>query len=73
MVHVTNTQYAYVDGESFWQREFALLPHRSKISNKLIWLKFAYSKSTVHGYYTEAVTTTKWRTEQEHMIEILKG
>ena len=50
-----------------WYRKFAFLPHRSKISNKLIWLKFAYSQITMHGYYTE------WRTEQEHMMEIIKG
>jgi len=73
MGYEMNTQYPYDDGEKQWQREFAFFPHRSTISKKLIWLKYAYSQTTVHGYYTESVKTIKWCTEQEHLIEILKG
>ena len=63
----TGYTLAFAD-RSIWYRKFAFFPHRSKMSNKLIWLKFAYSQITVHVcYYTE------WRTEQEHMMEILKG
>ncbi len=69
----THDSSAHIDGKMNWQREFALLPHRSDISNKLIWLKYAYSQTTVYGYYTESVKSTRWRTKQEHTIEILKG
>lgn len=60
-------------GTTIWHRSFAFFPHRSVISGKWIWLKNAYacSKSLRRGqdeYYT-----TTWRTEQEHMMEIIKG
>jgi hypothetical protein len=56
-----------------WYSSFAFFPHRSSISGKLIWLKFAYACTQRFGGGGSAIHETTWRTSQEHIIELIKG
>jgi len=53
-----------------WKRRFALLPHYCHVSKKLIWFKFGYKCNT---YVFSRKSTTFWRDEKTHIVELLKG
>jgi len=53
--------------EITWQRRFAMIPHKSEVSGKLIWLRYARQK--MEG----TICTFIWVTEAEYLIERLKG
>jgi len=58
---------------SKWYLTFAWLPNRCSISGKLIWLKYAYSSTVRYGGPGGAGKTTIWRSEREHLIQLIKG
>jgi hypothetical protein len=55
---------------SKWKRRFAFFPHRCHVSKKLIWFKFGYKCNT---YVFARLSTTYWRNERTHIVELLKG
>ena len=55
-----------------WSLEIAWLPHRCKLTNKLLWLKLAWRGSRRLGSGDTAVTTVRWHCAEEHMIWLLK-
>lgn len=55
-----------------WKLAFAWLPHRCAISNRLIWLKFAYlGEARWHGPGDDAVEYN-WHESTEHLIWCLR-
>ena len=59
---------------AYWKLTFCWLPVRSDVTNKIIWLTKAYRGSTTwFGIPSEPVVEARWRTQQEHLTEILKG
>jgi hypothetical protein len=55
-----------------WRCRFALLPHRCDITNRIIWLEYAWcaepSWITTYEDYK-----TIWHDEQEHLIWVIKN
>lgn len=66
-----------IDYDSFydrcsWQLSFSWLPRRCSISNKLIWLKYAYRGIRVITGPGEAIVDVRWHDGVEHMLWQLK-
>ena len=55
-----------------WSLEIAWLPHRCKLTNKLLWLKLAWRGGWRIGGGDTAMTTVRWHCAEEHMIWLLK-
>ena len=56
-----------------WTMEFAWLPHRCDITQKLVWLKFAYRGQAVWTGPGDDAVETRWHDRHEHLIYVLKG
>lgn len=56
-----------------WQYKFAWLPHRCHISNRIIWLTWAYRGTAAYraGDF-DAVYEHRWHDRIEHLIWTLK-
>ena len=62
--------------KAVWKYEFAFLPHRCRISKKIIWLKKAYKGTATYpkvGYPTFGlpITETHWHSTGEHIKWLL--
>ena len=55
-----------------WQLEFAWLPHRCNLSDRFIWLKFAYCGRAEMLIRTDESTPVRWHTVTEHLNWLLK-
>lgn len=55
-----------------WQLEFAWLPHRCNLSDRFIWLKFAYCGRAEMLIRTDESTPVRWHTVTEHLTWLLK-
>jgi hypothetical protein len=56
-----------------WQRKFTFWPRRCWISNRIIWLQYAYKGTAVWtGPGTPAIEH-QWHSAKEHIIWKLKG
>ena len=49
-----------------WTKEFAWMPHRCVISNRIIWLRFGYMGMAMWTGPGEPVYEYNWHTEKEH-------
>ena len=63
--------YAYFDDNAIWSWQFAWLPHRCELSNKFIWLSYAYRGVVTMNDYPEPVQV-RWRTTDEHLLYLIK-
>lgn len=61
----------FFNTHAVWNWEFAWLPHRCEISNKLIWFKYAYRGISRVGDYMDT-TDVRWRTTEEHIFKLMK-
>jgi len=57
--------------KAIWKERFALLPHRCRISKKIIWLKKGYEGTATYTGPGLPVTETHWHTTGEHIKWIL--
>jgi len=74
MIHgASDIEYSIGWDAPIWYMSFAFLPHRCGISNKLIWLKYAYACTKSVNYGDGRYHDTTWRTREEHIIALLKG
>jgi phage-related protein len=55
-----------------WQLKFAWLPKRCLLSNKCIWLKFAYRGRAMYTGPGDPVFEDHWHETTEHIIWQLK-
>ena len=56
-----------------WSRKFCLLPRKCALSNKLIWLQYAYRGVAGWSGPGEPAYQYKWHSSKEHIIWKLKG
>jgi len=56
-----------------WKLRFAWLPHRCMITNRRVWLEFAYCGTAMWTGPGDPVYETQWHNKQEHLIWALKG
>jgi hypothetical protein len=55
-----------------WKETFAILPHRCRISKRIIWLKKAYKGVAIYEYdYRPDLTETHWHETGEHIKWLL--
>jgi len=54
-----------------WKETFAILPHRCRISKRLIWLKKAYKGVATYTGSGTPVTETQWHESGEHIKWLL--
>jgi len=54
-----------------WKETFAFLPHRCRISKRLIWLKKAYKGVAIYYGPGTPVTETHWHESGEHIKWLL--
>jgi len=55
-----------------WKETFAILPHRCRISKRLIWLKKAYKGVAIYEYdYRPDLIETHWHETGEHIKWLL--
>jgi hypothetical protein len=52
--------------------KFALLPHRCYLSNRLIWLKFAYRQMAMYSGPGDVIYDERWYNKHEFLIAKLK-
>jgi hypothetical protein len=57
--------------KAIWKHKFAILPHRCRISKKIIWLKKGYEGTATYTGPGTPVTETHWHTTGEHIKWIL--
>jgi uncharacterized cupin superfamily protein len=63
----------YFYSRAQWKLNFAWLPHRCNLSNKIIWLQFGYiGEARWKGPGDDAVEY-HWHTKTEHLIWCLKN
>ena len=55
-----------------WNTEFAWLPHRCQLSNRIIWLEFAVRGTAIYTGPGEPVIEHRWYNSQQHLIWLLK-
>ena len=56
-----------------WTYSFAWRPHRCEISNKIIWLRWAYRGTACHRCGDmDFIYEHRWRDGVEHLIEVLR-
>ncbi len=53
--------------KAVWKHKFAILPHRCRISKKIIWLKKGYKGTATYTGPGLPVTETQWHTTGEHI------
>jgi hypothetical protein len=63
--------YAYFHDNAIWSWQFAWLPHRCELSNKFIWLSYAYRGVATMNDYPEPVQV-RWRNTDEHLLYLIK-
>jgi hypothetical protein len=63
--------YAYFHDNAIWSWQFAWLPHRCELSNKFIWLSYAYRGVVTINDYPESVQV-RWRNTDEHLLHLIK-
>ena len=63
--------YAYFADNAVWSWQFAWLPHRCELSNKLIWLKYAYRGEAIINDYPEPIIV-RWRNTDEHILKLIR-
>jgi hypothetical protein len=56
-----------------WTMEFAWLPHCCDITQRIIWLEFAYRGRAVWTGPGDDAVETRWHDRHEHLIWTLKG
>lgn len=56
-----------------WTMKFCWLPRRCVLSNKLMWLKYAYKGTAMWTGPGEPVYEHRWHDKQEHLIWKIKG
>jgi len=59
--------------KAFWELKFSWLPHKCALSNKLIWLEYAYRGVAGWSGPGEPAYQYKWHSSTEHLIWKLKG
>ena len=69
---IVKSYYWHAQGVANWQLKFAWLPHRCCLSDRFIWLKFAYRGRRFITGPGEPVIEDYWHTTTEHMIWLLK-
>ncbi len=57
--------------KAIWEHKFAILPHRCRISKKIIWLKKGYKGTATYTGPGLPVTETQWHTTGEHIKWVL--
>ena len=55
-----------------WENAFAWLPHRCHLSNRWIWLQYAYVGTACHRCGDHFIYEHRWRHAHEHLIWLLK-
>ena len=60
--------------KELWQRKFVWVPCRCELSNKLLWLTFAYQRI---NFFREDIQIFRkasgWHSEQAHTFYLLQG
>ena len=56
-----------------WELTFILWPRRCVLSNKLMWLKYAYKGTAMWTGPGDPVYEYRWHDKTEHLIWKLKG
>jgi hypothetical protein len=56
-----------------WQLRFALFPKRCDITNRLIWLEYAYRGTAVLTGPGDSIVEHRWHDRHEHIIFKIKG
>ncbi len=56
-----------------WRRCFSWVPHKCKLSNKLIWLSWAYKGTVIYTGPGEPVIEFYWIKQNEFLIAQIKG
>lgn len=56
-----------------WAITFAVFPHRCKISNKMIWFKYAYRATSMLTGPGDPVIEYTWLSKNQYLLEVLKG
>jgi hypothetical protein len=56
-----------------WELTFAWMPHRCSLTNKLIWLVFAYQGMSILTGPGDSIIDYQWHDKNEHLIWKLKG
>lgn len=56
-----------------WELSFAWLPHRCYITNRLIWLEYAYRGMSILTGPGDDIVEYRWHDKMEHLIFKLKG
>jgi hypothetical protein len=67
-----------IDNDMFWSRstweyKFVLWPKYCEISNRRIWLEYAYKGTRMIAGPGEPVFEYKWLTKEEFLLARLKG
>jgi hypothetical protein len=65
-----NSSFYYKAG---WEYKFSLWPRRCLISNKVIWLKYAYKGTAMWTGPGTPAYQYQWHDATEHLIWKLKG
>jgi hypothetical protein len=60
----------YILHHANWEWTFAWLPHKCQLTDKRIWLKYAYRGIARVGDYMDPVFII-WRTTDAHIAELL--
>jgi hypothetical protein len=56
-----------------WTMEFAWLPHRCDVTQRIIWLQWAYRGRAIWTGPGDDAVETRWHDPHEHLIYTLKG
>lgn len=60
-------------GRALWYPKFAWIPHRSLLSNKIIWLKKAYRGTAIWSGPGDPIIERNWISNEEYMWSRLRG
>lgn len=58
---------------AIWKKKFSWWPHRCLITNRRIWLEFAYRGTAMYTGPGDPVYETQWHDTKEHLLWSLKG
>ena len=56
-----------------WQLRFALFPHRCDLTDRVIWLEYAYKGTSMLTGPGDPIIEHRWHDKAEHLIWKLKG
>jgi hypothetical protein len=70
---LTEMTYDPFYDRAVWELSFAWFPHRCEITNKLIWLNYAYQGTRRIYGPGDPVVEERWHNKHEHLLWCLKG